>query len=63
MVRVRALVQVVAEVAVAALPLTLIGHVPVGVPPSVILPDVVTVPVSVSPPYPPAPATDVTVPV
>ena len=45
-----AVVADVALVAVAALPDTLIGHVPVGVPPKVKLPLVVTVPVSVKPP-------------
>ena len=45
-----AVVADVALVAVAALPDTLIGHVPVGVPPKVKLPLVVTVPDSVKPP-------------
>ena len=40
----------VAEVAVAAVPLIDIGQVPVGVPPKVKLPEVVTVPLKVNPP-------------
>lgn len=40
----------VAEVAVAAFPLIDIGQVPVGVPPKVKLPEVVTVPLKVNPP-------------
>ena len=43
-------VAVVALVAVAAFPETLIGQVPVGVPPRVKLPEDVTVPESVRPP-------------
>lgn len=46
-----------------AFPDTLIGQVPVGVPPKVNEPDVVTDPDNVNPPYPPVPDTDVTVPV
>ena len=52
-----------AIVTVAAFPVTLIGQVPVGVPPRVSEPELVTIPVRVSPPYPPVPLTLVTLPV